>query len=365
MTAAGGEDQYRLLKVTASSCSSQLWSWVTWLLSVAVASYFMSNIMPYLSNISQAAQPVLPATTATGNRTLSPAPAIVVSEPLRIHKRASTCETGGVSKDEFNMPLHAGAVLIIWFVSTSACAFPILANKFPGLRIPPRFFFVVRHFGTGVLIATAFVHLLPTAFGSLGDPCLSSFWTTDYPAMPGAIALAAIFFVTVIEMIFHPGRHDPPAADPNQCSAEDTDLEMVVSAPAAGNVPVREVRPPFHGRTSSIGHGLSRLNQDSLEQIRAMHRQAEAEGKSASAQLASATASQETLSAEQKQRKERLQCVLLEMGILFHSVFIGMALSVSIGNSFIILLIAIIFHRKFATIQTVHGSCLIILSRNV
>ena len=30
-------------------------------------------------------------------------------------------------------------------------------------------------------------------------------------------------------------------------------------------------------------------------------------------------------------------------------VFIGMALSVSIGNEFVILLIAITFHRKFAT----------------
>lgn len=54
-----------------------------------------------------------------------------------------------------------------------------------------------------------------------------------------------------------------------------------------------------------------------------------------------------TLTPEQQQRKELLQCVLLELGILFHSVFIGMALSVSIGNEFIILLIAIVFHREF------------------
>ncbi|KAI1040065.1 hypothetical protein LB505_008294 [Fusarium chuoi] len=51
-----------------------------------------------------------------------------------------------------------------------------------------------------------------------------------------------------------------------------------------------------------------------------------------------------SLTPEQQQRKELLQCVLLELGILFHSVFIGMALSVSIGNEFIILLIAIVFH---------------------
>jgi hypothetical protein len=51
--------------------------------------------------------------------------------------------------------------------------------------------------------------------------------------------------------------------------------------------------------------------------------------------------------AEHKLRKERLQCVLLELGILFHSVFIGMALSVSVGNDFVVLLIAIVFHREW------------------
>lgn len=49
---------------------------------------------------------------------------------------------------------------------------------------------------------------------------------------------------------------------------------------------------------------------------------------------------------KQNHKKALLQCLLLEMGILFHSVFIGMALSVAVGNDFIVLLIAITFHRK-------------------
>lgn len=46
-------------------------------------------------------------------------------------------------------------------------------------------------------------------------------------------------------------------------------------------------------------------------------------------------------------QKMLLQCMLLEAGILFHSVFIGMALSVAIGTPFIVLLIAISFHQTF------------------
>lgn len=51
-------------------------------------------------------------------------------------------------------------------------------------------------------------------------------------------------------------------------------------------------------------------------------------------------------SASQNQ-KLLLQCLLLEAGILFHSVFIGMALSVATGTSFIVLLVAISFHQTF------------------
>jgi zinc transporter ZupT len=42
-----------------------------------------------------------------------------------------------------------------------------------------------------------------------------------------------------------------------------------------------------------------------------------------------------------------LQCLLLEAGILFHSIFIGMAVSVAQGTQFVVLLIAICFHQTF------------------
>jgi zinc transporter ZupT len=45
--------------------------------------------------------------------------------------------------------------------------------------------------------------------------------------------------------------------------------------------------------------------------------------------------------------KALLQCLLLEAGILFHSVFIGMALSVTPAPAFYVLLIAITFHQTF------------------
>lgn len=52
-------------------------------------------------------------------------------------------------------------------------------------------------------------------------------------------------------------------------------------------------------------------------------------------------------SQEQDPQKLFLQCLLLEAGILFHSIFIGMAVSVATGTEFIVLLIAISFHQTF------------------
>lgn len=46
-------------------------------------------------------------------------------------------------------------------------------------------------------------------------------------------------------------------------------------------------------------------------------------------------------------QKALLQCLLLEAGILFHSIFIGMAVSVSTGPPFAVLLLAISFHQTF------------------
>jgi len=46
-----------------------------------------------------------------------------------------------------------------------------------------------------MLIATAFVHLLPTAFVSLTDPCLPWLWNIGYRPMAGVIAMTSALIV--------------------------------------------------------------------------------------------------------------------------------------------------------------------------
>lgn len=351
------------LKAIPLPSLSALWSWASWLGSVVAVS-LMLNYLTSARSDDPVHRDATDAIDATDH----------AASPVRLLRRRSTCASSDIEGDEYNTALHAGSVVIIWFVSTLACGFPMLARKLPGLRIPQRFFFVVRHFGTGVLIATAFVHLLPTAFISLGDPCLSPFWTDDYPAMPGAIALAAIFFVTVIEMVFHPARKctsmpsDVTDAAPAEKSSDARghtgafQTAETHGGPASDGavlaLPMRDMQPPRR-RSGSMVHSLNRLNvieasDDEAENRRrndASHSKTSTEEEAVVDDLEIAPTQSDgpgnSLSPEQKLRKERLQCVLLELGILFHSVFIGMALAVSVGNTFVILLIAIVFHRTY------------------
>ncbi|KAF4124900.1 Zinc transporter ZupT [Geosmithia morbida] len=346
----GGEDQ-RLLSQAASPFETRpccsFWGWAAWISSVLSVSFILTFAIVCFSPSSSSAPITTTTITAASSAPDDLAPRDETSSPSPVTfasllRKRDTCEQGGVKGDTYDTPLHVGALLLIWFVSTAGSSFALLAQKVSCLRIPARFFFVVRHFGTGVLIATAFVHLLPTAFVSLNDPCLGSFFTDGYQALPGAIALGAVFLVTIIEMVFHPSRHCTSALPLTRGPDIDNDDEKVAKVtPPDSDIPrspiqgmVRDLASP-KGRTSSVGRALSHLHSN---------------GEASDGEMAAVDMEQLSgpgPSAEQKLRKERLQVLLLEMGILFHSVFIGMSVSVAVGTDFIVLLIAIVFHQTF------------------
>ncbi|KAJ5975408.1 hypothetical protein N7481_009115 [Penicillium waksmanii] len=337
--------------------SQRVKDWGLWLLSVICMSILISRIGRSKHKFS--AQPLLVENSSIERSFVEP-------------EKRSRCASGGVGGDTYDMPLHVAALFIIFFVSGFGCAFPILATRFPRLHVPASFLFFVSHFGTGVLIATAFVHLLPTAFTSLGDPCLSDFWTKDYPAMPGAIALGGIFLVTVIEMVFSPARH--VCRGGNRTPKADLDTtrsgQKESSSPTANNTLYANIpRPtssqpmgldagshlrdmgPLVGRSASISRAINRMGEGNEEIVRVasapnIQTHHEKDNGTIHTDLEREDDSY-TLSPEQKQKKETMQVYLLEMGILFHSVFIGMSLSVSVGKEFVVLLIAIVFHQTF------------------
>ncbi|KAH0539108.1 hypothetical protein FGG08_004346 [Glutinoglossum americanum] len=318
------------------------------------------------------------------------------------------------AKGSYNTPLHVGALILVLVLSTLACSFPIIVRRFPSLPVPHHFLFLSRHFGTGVLIATAFVHLLPTAFTSLTDSCLPPFWNQRYRAMPGLIAMVSVLAVVGIEMFFatrgaghvHGSEYDTvPDSDevarhghqesnggfrPRHRRQEslrrfrqgDIGLKPETGEIALGDLPGSSEhlmsersllsgagssplpgRDPKYKDTEEEDEGDEDLDLDELDpstdtsgllnqrrrglSLRSSSHERYRPRSHSSHHHAETGGSPIQLSDQQQQQKMLLQCLLLEAGILFHSVFIGMALSVATGTSFIVLLVAISFHQTF------------------
>lgn len=193
--------------------------------------------------------------------------------------------------------------------------------------------------------------------------------------MPGAIALAGIFFVTVIEMVFSPAQNICRGGNHNtmqrRLSLDKETEEKPVPESDGSDHPSQsrnhgsylsglEVPPhlrdmgPLIGRSSSISRAINRMGEGSEEIVRvASAPEVQTHHEMDNGAIQSDVERHEdhsALSPQQKQKKETMQVYLLEMGILFHSVFIGMSLSVSTGKEFVILLVAIVFHRVFSSV---------------
>ena len=267
-----------------------------------------------------------------------------------------------------------------------ACGFPLISRRASANTVAGRFIFISQHFGTGVLIATAFVHLLPTAFVSLTDPCLPGFFSSHYRPLAGLIAMFSALVVVALEMFLttrgagHSHSHTwdavldgddeethlnggaavPPQANgkrqswrsrrdypPEHIALDDMDASEGL---VAGVSPLPVSTPTANGHTQDNEQQYENSEDGSDFDLSELDPTAEpfshASGDDFTARPRIAPPLG-VLSAEEEQKRQILQCLLLEAGILFHSIFIGMAVSVATGPPFVVFLVAIAFHQSF------------------
>ncbi|KAL2019903.1 hypothetical protein VTK56DRAFT_9078 [Thermocarpiscus australiensis] len=307
----------------------------------------------------------------------------------------------GEEEGEYDLPLHVAALFLVLLASIFGAAFPVVAKKVKWVRVPARAFFICKHFGTGVLVATAFVHLLPTAFGNLTDPCLPDLFTDQYPPMPGVIMMGSMFCLFIIEMYLNgkmggrahsqggPMGYEaqvapppapasanagtPPQHPPRRTSTTDFEIEDVESEKKVAQKMYEEkVRDYQRENPSAGGNDLAvhsemppwfivfyeqyvRQGLEMVDMIKAIspQQQSDVPAKSQTMVTSAPVIDSPYIDEETGQavdpdvyRKMSLNITLLEGGILFHSVFVGMTVSITI-DGFLVLLIAILFHQMF------------------
>lgn len=217
--------------------------------------------------------------------------------------------------NEYNGRLGAriSALFVILIVSTLCTLFPVVAKRMPRLRIPLVVYQFARFFGAGVIIATAFIHLLDPAYDEIGPAtCVGMTGGWAQYSWPPAIVLTSIMTIFLIDL-----------------SAERY-VEMRYGLSAEANVGGVFVQ----NRLGSITDG--RNTTSSNEAVVA------AEKSQSANEIHTNEIVMEKISFHQK----FAAFLILEFGVMFHSIIIGLNLGVS-GDEFSTLYPVLVFHQSF------------------
>lgn len=215
-----------------------------------------------------------------------------------------TCDVG--NEYDGRMGLRISSIFVILVSSLIGAVFPIIAHHFRGLGVPSWAFFVAKFFGSGVILATAFIHLLAEGSEALNNECLTG-PITEYDWAEGIaiMTIGVMFFVELMVMRYARfGNDHTPEIQGNRIdeSGGKSDTTNRANIPGEDHFGhVREHRDPELAKHPS-------------------------EAEEYSAQLTAV--------------------FILEFGILFHSVFVGLTLAVE-GEDFITLYIVLVFHQLF------------------
>lgn len=197
-----------------------------------------------------------------------------------------TCER--VDRD-YNIPLRIGLLFVILVTSGIGSFGPIFLTSFFKLNLDGIVLTILKQFGTGIITSTAFVHLMTHAALIWGNSCIS----LSYESTGPAITMAGIFLTFLIEYLGSRlilSRNNKAA----NMETERDDNEK-------NNVTTEE------SSSSSISH---------------TH-----EGK--------------------KMANDEFSVVVMEAGIVFHSILLGITLVVAGDSYFVTLFVVIMFHQMF------------------
>ncbi|KAL1959695.1 hypothetical protein VTO42DRAFT_1281 [Malbranchea cinnamomea] len=231
-------------------------------------------------------------------------------ENCHFHAGVEHCVGAGQSESEssqqscerrdrdYNIPLRIGSLFVILVTSGIAVFGPVFFTRIFSKSINTHVFTVIKQFGTGIMLATAFIHLFTHASLMFSNPCLGAL---QYEATTAAIAMAGIFLTFLLEylgnrvIIYKRGTHSGH-------DHEDESSKTANSNPRGNEI----VAPPapHQPNLSSLGHHHHHV-------------------------------------------EDKLSVLVMEAGIIFHSIIIGLTLVVAGDSAYISLFIVIIFHQAF------------------
>ncbi|KAG2616906.1 zinc transporter 7-like [Panicum virgatum] len=242
-------------------------------------------------------------------------------------------EGGGCRDDAAALRLKEVAMAAILVAGVLGVGLPLAGRKRRAMRTDSAAFMAAKAFAAGVILATGFVHMLHDAQNALSSPCLPAVPWRRFP-FPGFVAMVAALATLVLDFLatrFYETKHRDEAARvkaaaaaalaaASSASASEEDITVVTVVEDERKAPLLQTH--CHGH--SHGHGHSHSHGHELVQV-------EGREGDVSEHVRSVVVSQ-----------------ILEMGIVSHSVIIGLSLGVSRSPCTIRPLVAALsFHQFF------------------
>ncbi|KAJ4359164.1 high-affinity Zn(2+) transporter zrt1 [Ascochyta clinopodiicola] len=218
---------------------------------------------------------------------------------------------------DYNIPLRVGLLFVILVTSAFGVFLPILTTRFNIISQTNIIFVVLKQFGTGIVLSTAFIHLFTHADLMFGNECLGEL---QYEGTTAAVFLAGLFLSFLADYLgarFVQWRQKKHAGSDSEIRGTPSDgSDKAVSASTS---PDNEF---------NRSHGLPHAH-GAIHSVTPM--------------------------------EEKINVMNLEAGIIFHSILIGITLVVAGDSFFITLFIVILFHQMFEGIAL--GTCIAELPR--
>ncbi|KAL1915779.1 uncharacterized protein VTP21DRAFT_6538 [Calcarisporiella thermophila] len=205
------------------------------------------------------------------------------------------CQTTAIRDDKLN--LRIASFFIILIVSTVGVFSPILLKKKSSIVTIERILTVGKFFGIGVILSTAFVHMLEESFNSFKSPCVPTEFQ-GFEAWASVFCMIAIMVFQLIEFLAiehveKSGLRNAHAQNPTTSHEVHNQL-----------TPVKESNSPLQHY-----HGAGFLESQELT--------------------------------------KNISTLMLELGIVLHSVVAGIAVGIVSSENQVSLLVAVCFHQFF------------------
>ncbi|CAL4918285.1 unnamed protein product [Urochloa decumbens] len=239
------------------------------------------------------------------------APFVADAQPAAAAGDGGGCSDPAVDGACHNVPkalrLKLIAIPTILVASVIGVCLPLFSRSVPALRPDRNLFVIVKAFASGVILATGYMHVLPDSFSNLTSPCLPKKPWADFSFTTFVAMLAALFTLMVDSLM----------------------LTFYNRKRSGGAAAVADHESPAHGHWHGHGHGHGH-------------------GDIVTAESAAVGKPEDEEASKVQLRRNRVVVQVLEMGIIVHSVVIGLGMGASQSVCTIRPLVAAMcFHQLF------------------